>query len=223
MLDSKLTSCTACRLAGRMAIQAVKVRDFHSNKCDTREGILMARKETITKNEILNTAFQMARQEGISQVSARTLAAKAGCSTQPIFRLYKNMEELGNELYDRAIEFFGDYYENFPKTHETPFVDLGLAYIRFAQEEQQLFKLLFVSENRHGKSLYDLLNGDRSTVVKEINSARSFGCKDPGGMFMRMWIFIHGSACMSLTDDYDLPEVETVKLLEECYRVFRNA
>ena len=67
----------------------------------------MARKETITKNEILNTAFQMARQEGIAQVSARTLAAKAGCSTQPIFRLYKNMEELGNELYEKAIVFFG--------------------------------------------------------------------------------------------------------------------
>ena len=40
---------------------------------------------------------------------------------------------------------------------------------------------------------------------------------------MRMWIFIHGSACMSLTDDYDLKEEETVKLLEEFYRVFLNA
>ena len=183
----------------------------------------MARKETITKSEILNTAFRMARQEGISQVSARTLATKAGCSTQPIFRLYKNMEELGNELYDKAIEFFGEYYENFPKTHNTPFVNLGLAYIRFAQEEQQLFKLLFVSENRHGKSLYDLLNGDKGTVVREINNAKMCGCKDPSGMFMRMWIFIHGSACMSLTDDYDLKEEETVKLLEEFYRVFLNA
>ena len=28
----KLTSCSACRLAGRMAIHAVKVRDFHSIK-----------------------------------------------------------------------------------------------------------------------------------------------------------------------------------------------
>ena len=183
----------------------------------------MARKETITKAEILNTAFQMARQDGIAQVSARTLAARAGCSTQPIFRLYRNMEELGNELYDKAIEFFGEYYENFPKTHKTPFVDLGLAYIRFAQDEQQIFKILFVSENRHGKSLYDLLNGDKGTVVREINNAKVCGCKDPSGMFMRMWIFIHGSACMSLTDDYDLKEEETVKLLEEFYRVFLNA
>lgn len=180
----------------------------------------MARKETITKDEILNTAFQMTRQDGIAQVSARTLAAKAGCSTQPIFRVYKNMEELGEDLYSKAIEFFHDFYDRFPKTSDTPFVNMGLAYIRFAQEEQQLFNLLFIAENRHGKSLYDLLNGNKGYVVKEINSAKVYGCKDPSGMFMRMWIFIHGSACMSLTDDYDLQEEDTIKLLEESYKAF---
>ncbi|MBO5474785.1 MAG: TetR/AcrR family transcriptional regulator [Lachnospiraceae bacterium] len=182
----------------------------------------MARKETITKNDILNAAFEMAREEGISQVSARTLAARAGCSTQPIFRVYKNMEELGEELFARAIEFFGTYYEAFPKKNDTPFVNLGLAYIHFAQEEQQLFRLLFLSENRHGKSLYDMLNGKTGAVVKEINNAKFYGCKSPSEMFMKMWIFIHGAACMSLTDDYDLQEEDTIKLLEECYSAFQN-
>ena len=182
----------------------------------------MARKEMITKDEILNVAFEMTRQTGFSQVSARTLAAKAGCSTQPIFRVYKNMEELGEELYSKAIAFFNNYYVNFPKTSDTPFVNLGLAYIRFAQEEQELFKLLFMAENRHGKSLYDLLNGKNGSVVKEINNAKFYGCKDPSGMFMKMWIFIHGSACMSVTGDYDLQEEDTVKLLEESYKAFLN-
>ena len=182
----------------------------------------MARKETITKDEILNAAFQMTRENGFSHVSARTLAAKAGCSTQPIFRVYKNMEELGEDLYNKAIGYFNDFYGKFPKTSDTPFVNMGLAYIRFAQEEQQLFKLLFMSEDRHGKSLYDLLNGENATVVKEINNAKFYGCKDPSGMFMRMWIFIHGSACMSLTGDYDLQEEDTVKLLEESYKAFLN-
>lgn len=183
---------------------------------------LMARKETITKEEILNVAFQMTREEGSGQVSARTLAARAGCSTQPIFRVYKNMEELGDDLFTRAIEYFSTYCAGFSKVSDTPFVNMGIAYIRFAQEERQLFKLLFMSENRHGKSLYDLLSGDNGTVIREINSARAHGCKDPSGMFMRMWICIHGSACMSLTGDYDLPENETIKLLEESYKAFLN-
>lgn len=181
----------------------------------------MARKETITKSDILNAAFEMAREEGFGQVSARTLAARAGCSTQPIFRVYKNMEELGEDLFIRAMEFFNTYYEEFPKINNTPFVNLGLAYIRFSQEEQQLFRLLFLSENRHGKSLYDMLNGKNGAVVREINSAKIFGCKDPSGMFMKMWIFIHGAACMTLTGDYDLSDDETMQLLKTSYQSFR--
>ncbi len=182
----------------------------------------MARKETITKSDILNAAFEMTREGGFSQVSARTLAAKAGCSTQPIFRVYKNMEELGEEVFEKAIDCFGSYYDSFPKDNNTPFVNLGLAYIQFAQEEVQLFRLLFLSEDRHGKRLLDMLNGQNSAVVKEINSAKLSGCKDPSGMFMKMWIFIHGAACMALTGDYDLPEAETVKLLEQSYQAFQD-
>lgn len=180
----------------------------------------MARKETITKKDILNAAFEMASEEGFEHVTARTLAAKAGCSTQPIFRVYKNMEALGAELFDEVIAYFEAYYEKFPKKSETPFANLGLAYICFAQDNPKLFQLLFDSENRHGKSLYDILNGSGGAVVKEINSARFFGCKNPSAIFMKMWIFIHGAACMSLTGDYDLKEEETVALLEESYKAF---
>ena len=180
----------------------------------------MARKETITKKDILNAAFEMASEEGFEHVTARTLAAKAGCSTQPIFRVYKNMEALGAELFDEVIAYFEAYYENFPKKSDTPFANLGLTYIRFAQDNPKLFQLLFDSENRHGKSLYDILNGSGGAVVKEINNARFFGCKNPSAIFMKMWIFIHGAACMSLTGDYDLKEEETIALLDESYHAF---
>lgn len=182
----------------------------------------MARKETITKTDILNAAFEMTMKEGFDRVTARTLAAKAGCSTQPIFRVYKNMEELGAELFERVVAYFDEYYEKFPKKSDTPFVNLGFAYIKFAQDYPKLFKLLFDSENKYGKSLYDILNGKGGSVVREVNNARFAGCKNPSVMFMKMWIFIHGAACMSLTGDYDLNEEETVALLGESYQAFQK-
>lgn len=42
----------------------------------------MARKETITKEDIMQAAFEILQEEGIEQVTARKLAAKANCSTQ---------------------------------------------------------------------------------------------------------------------------------------------
>lgn len=183
----------------------------------------MARKETITIQNILDTAFAMTREEGFENVTARKVAAKAGCSTQPIFRVYKNMEELWDAVYVRAAEFFQDYYSLYPRTGKTPFANLGMAYIAFAREERHLFELLFVSgkvSSDKKKSMYELLNGESGNVVYEINLARVAGCADPGDLFMKMWIFIHGAACMTLTGDYDLTDTETLALLERSYEAF---
>ncbi|MGN0155860.1 MAG: TetR/AcrR family transcriptional regulator [Lachnospiraceae bacterium] len=181
----------------------------------------MARKETIKKDYLINTAFLLAKQEGIENVTARKLAAKAGCSTQPIFRLYENMEDLWEEIFMKAATYFSFFYDRCPKVAEEPFVNLGIAYIQFAREEKELFRLLFLSENRYQKSMYELLNSDKGIVKTEIEKAKQDGCKDPGGLFTKMWIFIHGAACMSITGDYDLEEEQTVSLLKESYFAFR--
>lgn len=177
----------------------------------------MARKESVTMQDILENAFEMTREEGFANVTARKVAAKAGCSTQPIFRVYRNMEELWGEVYKKAVLFFQDYYDLFPRTGTVPFSNLGMAYIAFAREEKNLFRLLFLSELPEKKSLYEILNGEKGNVLYEINKASAMGCANPQGMFMRMWLFIHGAACMSLTDDYDLTDAETRKLLEQEY------
>lgn len=178
----------------------------------------MARKESVTKSMILDTAVQLAKEEGIENVTARKLANKIGCSTQPIFRVYTNMTELYADVYQKAIDLFADYYENFESGVQTPFIHLGLAYIDFAKEEQKLFQLLFLSDNRGDRSLYELLNGSTGAVAKEINKAAAGGCTNPSGLFMKMWIFIHGCACMVLTGDYDLTKEETLDLLEDIYK-----
>lgn len=180
----------------------------------------MPRKETITKQELLNCAFEMTMEEGIEQLTARKLAGKAGCSTQPIFRVYKNMEELSDEVFEMAIDYFDEFYQNYIKEEITPFVNLGMAYISFAQEHKNLFRLLFINENRRGKSFYEILNGKHQAVMNEVNEASKLGVKDPQNMFMRMWIFIHGAASMTLTNDYDLGIRETAQLLAEAFHSF---
>lgn len=180
----------------------------------------MARKETITGENILDTAFQMTREEGFENVTARKVAARAGCSTQPIFRVYRNMEELWGAVFHKAGEFFQDYYSLYPRTGKSPFSNLGMAYIAFAKEEKHLFRLLFASDAIREKSMYELLNGKEGNVVYEINLAAVAGCSDSEKLFTKMWIFIHGAACMTLTGDYDLTDMETRELLEETYRAF---
>ena len=179
----------------------------------------MARKESITKQMILDVAFEMAREEGLQSITARHVAERANCSTQPIFRSFVNMDELTGDVYDRAVAFFQAYYDAFPKPLKAPFCNLGMAYVAFAREEKELFRMLFVPEKPR-KSLYEILNGENENVKAEIIKAKEQGCVDPGALFMKIWIFIHGAACMAMTGDYDLSDEETKTMLESVCKSF---
>ena len=58
----------------------------------------MARKQVVTREVLLEGAFALVRDEGREKLSARNLASKCGCSTQPIFRIYENMADLEKDL-----------------------------------------------------------------------------------------------------------------------------
>lgn len=181
----------------------------------------MARKETIKKDFLIDTAFLLAKQEGFENVTARKLAAKAGCSTQPIFRLYENMDELWASVYMKAVEFYGFFYDKYPKNTQEPFVDLGMAYIKFAMDEKELFKILFLTDKKpYSRPLYDILNGENNNVTREFVKAKENGVKGTENLFSQMWIFIHGIACMTITGDYDLNDEQTITMLKDTYNCF---
>ncbi|WP_026511543.1 MULTISPECIES: TetR/AcrR family transcriptional regulator [unclassified Butyrivibrio] len=182
----------------------------------------MSRKATITQEEIVNAAFKITKKEGFDQITSRRLAAAAGCSTQPIFRIYDNMDQLKKDVITKAVGTFEEYCRKIEKTHDTPFVDLGLGYITFAQKNPNLFKLLFISTDANeGVSMYDIVNGTDENVVREVSRARDQGVPDAEQLFMKMWIFIHGAGCMAVTGDYDLEEADSVAMLESAYEAFR--
>ena len=180
----------------------------------------MPRTISITKESLVEAAVSLLKREGMDALTARKLAKEAGCSTQPIFRAYQNMDELNADVFGVCAKIFSDHCSNYPSDSKVPFVNLGLAYISFAQTNKQVFRLLFLSDNRYGRSLVELLNGETGFLKEQIAQARAEGASDPQGLFMKMWMLIHGSACMSLTDDYDLDINDTRKLLEDAERVF---
>jgi AcrR family transcriptional regulator len=180
----------------------------------------MPRTITITRENLIEAAVSLLKREGMNALTARKLAKEAGCSTQPIFRAYQNMEELYGDVFGVCADLFNEHCASYSSDSNVPFVNIGLAYISFAQNNKEIFRLLFLSDNRYGRSLVELLNGDTGFLKEQIASAKAQGSADPQGLFMKMWMLIHGSACMSLTDDYDLDINETRKLLEDAEKVF---
>jgi len=82
--------------------------------------------------------------------------------------------------------------------------------------------VLFLSQQKNRRSLYEILNGQDGNVMKEIRKATADGCSDSEDLFMRMWIFIHGAACMTITGDYDLSAQATARMLISTYYAYAN-
>lgn len=176
----------------------------------------MARKEQISKQMILDGAFDLLQKEGIEMLTARKLATHIGCSTQPIFRSYKNMDELYHEVFDKAKLYYENYCVNYVREYDTPFLDLGLCYIQFAKEELNLFKLLFLTRHDDDNTMYDLINGNENGfVIKELRRISNLDMNKAGDIFMKVFVFMHGMACMAISGELDLSKEEVLPTLRD--------
>ncbi len=178
----------------------------------------MPRKQSVTKDMLLDAAFDLVREKGREELSARHLAEKAGCSTQPIFRIYSNMGELNNDLFLKCADYFSGYFELDSNYSDVPFVNFGMTFISFAKNEPNIFRMLFLQENDLNKSTYDLVNGgSKNYVINELKRIKGIGTSDYESVFMRVWLVIHGTACMMIRNEFDISEKDTVNLLEDMF------
>ena len=89
----------------------------------------MPPKFKFTRDEITNAALNVTRKNGISGLTARALAAELGCSVKPIFGLFKNMEEVGQEVFIASDLLYQNYLrEDMAKGKYPPYKASGMAY-----------------------------------------------------------------------------------------------
>jgi AcrR family transcriptional regulator len=145
-----------------------------------------------SKEQILNEAFEIVRKEGLSALSARRIAQNLKCSTHPIYRAFQSMKELETAVIEKAKEYAITYLLQGDDTQE-PFLNIGLQYFRFAQEEKELFKLLYLSGRISGNfenmgTLFEFLL-DRMKEDSHLQGLSDASLKRIG---TNMWIYTHG-------------------------------
>ena len=158
----------------------------------------MPPKPKFTKEEIVEAAVEIVRREGEDALTARSLGKELNASARPIFTVFKNMEEVKAAVQKRVEEIFFSYRERMIVEGKYPkYKAIGLAYIRFASEEKNLFQLHFMrdrtTEIKSEKDGYDDMV--ETTIVDQT------GLKEQDGYLFHLenWIFVHGIASMMVT------------------------
>jgi AcrR family transcriptional regulator len=152
-----------------------------------------------TREEVAKAALKITREKGISAVTARAVGAKLGSSPKVIFSLFKNMEELHMEL----VKYAGLIYQKFLQEDMSqgkypPYKASGMAYIRFAKEEKELFKLLFMRDRSNEKETED--NGEVKPIIKIIQKNVGISEEQAYMFHLEMWVIVHGIATMVATN-----------------------
>ena len=162
----------------------------------------MPPKIRITKEDIVNAAVELVRSSGVQEINARTVAASLGCSTQPIFSNFATMEQLHLAVVEKAEAIFQAYMTQEENSGKYPaYKANGMAYIRFAKEEKELFKLLYMCD-RAGDNPESELNDKMVSMVQENTGLEV----DSSQLFhLEMWSCVHGIATMFATGYVDLP------------------
>ena len=178
----------------------------------------MPRKISITKDSITEAALEIVRTQGPDSLNARALAKALGCSTQPIFSNFSGMEDVIRTVLGRSLDIYNEYVrkefgrnEGFP-----PYKTNGMAYIRFAIEEKNLFKLLFMRD-RTG----DANNVEDKTFVEVlplIMKATGFSEEQAALFHLEMWTCVHGIASLAATSYYTFDMDLASKVLTDTYQ-----
>ena len=176
----------------------------------------MPPKVRITKEDIVNVAIGLVRDNGVNSLNARAVAAALGCSTQPVFSNFATMKELQLEVRRVLYRHYLDFLMQETKNEELPkYKAFGMAYIRFAKEEREFFKLLFMCD-RTGEDLSPTEDFEESAKI--IMNANGVSIETARFMHLEMWAFVHGIAVMIATSFLTLDTSLISRMLTDAYK-----
>ena len=177
----------------------------------------MPPKVKITKENILEASLKLVRKKGFSSLNARAIAKELNCSTQPIFSFYATMEEAKADVIITAREYFYRFFdENIKRQDVPPYKSSGLAYIQFAKEEQELFKLLFMRDRTDEENQVSGYNFD--SAIKMIMNAVGLDYDTAKKFHLETYIFTHGIATMIATSYMDMSDELINQVLTDAYQ-----
>ena len=168
--------------------------------------------QKITKDDILQAAFNLVRESGPESLNARSIAKALNCSTQPVFSCYANMADLKADVFALADQYHTDYF-NRVEAGEDFFLNIGMAYVDFALEEPNLFRLLFMSDGFNGR-LNELVMCDCSDhLTRSMPSFIDRHSDATNAVFTDMWLYMHGISTMLVMNQLEVSRDEIREMI----------
>lgn len=163
----------------------------------------MPRRTTYSRQDVIQAAFGLVEEQGLQQLSARTVARRLRSSTAPVYSNFATMDELSRAVVRQAKELLQEYATT-PNTGRV-FLDLGVGFVRFARDHRNLFRALFLESNAYQDVIAEL-HAFMLSVMDRDEKLDALSREQKGALLTRMAIITHGFAaqiCVGLIEEAD--------------------
>ena len=172
----------------------------------------------VTKEMIIDAAFEIAKEMGAENITARTVSQKLGCSTQPVLYHFKTIEDVRIAAHRKASEFHINYVTNLSGKYERPMLEVGMRHIQFAVEEKNLFRFLFHSNYYTGVSLSDWFTGGIfDSLFPILKRQAKVDDRQAYSIFSQIFLVTHGIASLLANNAMVYDEAYCINTLSNAY------
>ena len=153
----------------------------------------MPPKTKFTKADIVEAAFELAKAEGFTGITARGVASRLGCSVAPIYVNFATIEELVDAVVKRIFAISDEMLAN--QKGSNIFENIGRASIAFAREYPVLLRDLVLQPNPYMAS-YASIESAMVELLAQDESLRGWTLEQRKRLLFKVRVFQVGLSVM---------------------------
>ena len=179
----------------------------------------MPPKAKFSREEVIEAALHIVREEGFDALTSRALGTRLGSSARPIFTVFQNMEEVQQAVVNAAKLLYKEYVQR-GLSEKPAFKGVGKQYILFSINEPKLFQLLFMTEQEEIPDLTGVLPLIDESYEQILSSIRNdYELEDTLAekLYQHLWIYTHGIATLCATRMCRFTGAEISEMMTEIF------
>ncbi|MCD2255167.1 TetR/AcrR family transcriptional regulator [Lactobacillus sp. CC-MHH1034] len=173
----------------------------------------MARKKTITRQNILDAAFELVLDQGFSNFTARNIAKWMSCSTQPIYLEFSCMDELKHAVLKRMQDYLVNEVYN-QEYCDDGLINVALSYINLARTNNNLYKAIFVEDHFGVNAMRDFTYQLALSKVDDNPAANNLPRDRKLNLVTGCWIIATGMASLISAGYIDIRKEQMINMLK---------
>lgn len=173
----------------------------------------MARKVEYDEELFLIKSKDYINEFGIELLNSRDLCKYIGCSTQPLFRNFYNMDNFKAKLKKYLHDYYDSYIDNIVDKNDYLYT-ISYAYASFAYNESKIFKALFMSELAGSRTIDEVLSSSWNLdTIASIPKEYSLTYEQARKLYRDVRFYTHGLSCQIACKSIVVTDEEIKKLI----------